>query len=57
MSLFKFSEVAHVVPSNKAKHDTTPEPFNELTAAIAKEEALNDMKENHVKKGYIKELK
>jgi hypothetical protein len=50
----KFSEVAHVVPSNKAKHDTNQVPFNALTAALAKKDAIEDMKKEHVKVKVLK---
>ena len=54
-NLFKFSDVAHVVPSNKARHDTSPLPFNDLTAALAAFKAKKDMKEEHVNKKLIRQ--
>lgn len=48
-------EVAHVVLSNKAKHDTSQVPFNDLTAALAAFDAKKDMKSEHVNKSVIKQ--
>jgi hypothetical protein len=48
-------EIAHVVPSNKARHDTSPLPFNDLTAALAAFRAKEDMKGEHINKKLIKQ--
>lgn len=57
MSLFKLKEVAVIKQSNKAKHSKKAKPFNQLTAAMAKEEALKDMKASGCKKGLLKLFK